>query len=625
MEPILTFAATEAPAGGAAVWEAVLATGVAVAMTLALAVLGWAHRTGRIGFLAAAADRASRLSGLPGWAALPSLFTAGSLIVAATGMYWDISLHIANGRDDGPFANPSHFLILFGLFGTFVAGFLAIVLPEGRPSPSAVRLGEGWYAPLGGIGLLAASAFALLGFPLDDFWHRIFGQDVTLWGPTHLMMIGGAALGFVGQATLLGEAKLSEREPDRSTGARAAIAGFVHRVRVPALMGGFLIGLSTFQGEFDFGVPQFRMLFAPVLIAFAAGAALVAARVYGGRGVALAAVGFFIVIRGGLALLVGPVLGEPTPHFPLYLAEALLVEGVALLIVPRERPYSFGAVAGALIGTVGFAAEYAWSHIWMPIPWQPELISEALVPALVVAIASGILGAFIGSCWRAPLEGGSRAPLRGVAALAGLVAIAAVVGYGLQTEPARGASAAVSLEQVDPAPERTVEATVRIDPPSAAAGADWLNATAWQGQGFHLDRLEAVDAEAGVYRTTEPLPVHGSWKSLIRLHARDSLVGLPVYLPEDPAIPAEGIPAAPRFEREFIADTEILQREQAEDVPGWTKLVGYAVVGGIVAIIIALLGWILIRLASSYSAPWPPRRPRQRAGLGRLGESGGRA
>ena len=34
--------------------------------------------------------------------------------------------------------------------------------------------------------------YALIGFPLDDIWHRIFGQDVTLWGPTHLMMIGGA-------------------------------------------------------------------------------------------------------------------------------------------------------------------------------------------------------------------------------------------------------------------------------------------------------------------------------------------------------------------------------------------------------------------------------------------------
>ena len=39
---------------------------------------------------------------------------------------------------------------------------------------------------------LAAAAFALIGFPLDDIWHRIFGQDVTLWGPTHLVLFGAA-------------------------------------------------------------------------------------------------------------------------------------------------------------------------------------------------------------------------------------------------------------------------------------------------------------------------------------------------------------------------------------------------------------------------------------------------
>src|SRR5690606_18595631 len=119
-------------------------------------------------------------------------------------------------------------------------------------------------------GLLAASSFALIGFPLDDFWHRLFGQDVTLWGPTHLMMIGGAALAFVGQVTLLGEARMSEREPRTGSARAALVASVAHKLRMPALFGGFLIGLSTFQAEFDFGVPQFRMMFEPVLIAFAA-------------------------------------------------------------------------------------------------------------------------------------------------------------------------------------------------------------------------------------------------------------------------------------------------------------------------------------------------------------------
>ena len=59
-------------------------------------------------------------------------------------------------------------------------------MPDGDPAH------RDWYAPLGGVLIAAAGGFALIGFPLDDVWHRLFGQDVTLWGPTHLMLIGGA-------------------------------------------------------------------------------------------------------------------------------------------------------------------------------------------------------------------------------------------------------------------------------------------------------------------------------------------------------------------------------------------------------------------------------------------------
>ncbi len=118
-----------------------------------------------------------------------------SIICALFGFIWDVSLHIGNGRDDGALANPAHYFILIGLFGIFVAGCTAMVLPLGedaRPGPAAVRITDDWYAPVGGIVMAGCGLYALMGFPLDDVWHRIFGQDVTLWGPTHLMMIGGA-------------------------------------------------------------------------------------------------------------------------------------------------------------------------------------------------------------------------------------------------------------------------------------------------------------------------------------------------------------------------------------------------------------------------------------------------
>src|SRR5213078_448530 len=112
---------------------------------------------------------------------------------------------------------------------------------------------------LGGVLLFACAAFALAGFPLDDVWHRLFGQDVTLWGPTHLMLFGGAALTLVGRAVLLGEGA-------RVVKAMGGRAPWLVRFEKGALIGGLLIGLSTLQGEFDFGVPQFQLIFHPALI-----------------------------------------------------------------------------------------------------------------------------------------------------------------------------------------------------------------------------------------------------------------------------------------------------------------------------------------------------------------------
>ena len=188
----LTTAAESAnPAGGAAIGEVIGATAGALVATSILFTLIYLHRVGKSDLLQRVADFSERVSGMPGWVTLPSVVGTGSLLVALLGMYWDISLHIDDGRDAGPLANPAHYLILVGLFGIFAAGCIAVALPKGeKPTPSAVRIMDGWYAPVGAILIALAGGYALIGFPLDDMWHRLFGQDVTLWGPTHLMLIG---------------------------------------------------------------------------------------------------------------------------------------------------------------------------------------------------------------------------------------------------------------------------------------------------------------------------------------------------------------------------------------------------------------------------------------------------
>ena len=105
----------------------------------------------RPGGLPRPAGRAAEsLTGLPGWAALAARPAERRAADAVIGMYWDISLHIDNGRDPGPLANPAHYLILFGLFGVFAAGLLRRPAGARRPARTAVRFGEGWYAPFGG-------------------------------------------------------------------------------------------------------------------------------------------------------------------------------------------------------------------------------------------------------------------------------------------------------------------------------------------------------------------------------------------------------------------------------------------------------------------------------------------
>ena len=572
------------PAGGAAVGQILIANAMAITASAALAWLVLGHRSGRVPYLGRAAAAASRASGLPGWAALPSATASASLLVALLGMYWDISLHIDVGRDAGPLANPAHYLILAGLFGIFCSGFVAMALPLERPGPTAVRINRGWYAPLGGVLITACAFFSLLGFPLDDLWHRLFGQDVTLWGPTHLMLIGGAALTLVGQAVLLVEGMRARER----TGAGDDPALIV-RLRRAGLMGGLLVGLSTFQAEFDFGVPQFQMVFQPILIAVAAGVALVCARLWIGAGGALAATLFFLLTRGLVSLIVAGAFGESLPHMPLYLAEAACVELTGLALA--RRPLAFAAASGVAIGTVGFAAEYGWSQVAMPLPWTTSLLPEAPLLALIAGLAGAIAGTLLALSLKGALPG--RALTRGLA-LGSLLLVMAVVADGLITTPPQGLRASVRLTDVGPGRGREVAVRARIRPASAAADARWLTITSWQGGGLVVDRLRSLGN--GLYRSTEPIPVNGEWKTTLRLQSGRTIAGLPIYLPADRAIPAAAVPAPSRFQRAFVSDKQILQRETKRGVPGWLTTVAPLVVLAIALSLLAILAIGLGRL-----------------------------
>jgi hypothetical protein len=562
------------PAGGGAIDQVVGGTIGSLILIAGMIILSVKYRRGQANALRRLGAAAERRMGLPAWAALPLAVQGTSLVVAVFGMYWDIATHLDSGRDPGPFANTAHYFILAGLFGIVFAGVLAVVIPDqDRPGRSAVRVPKGgWYAPIGGALILLSGLISLSGFPLDDIWHRIFGQDVTLWGPTHLLLFGAASLSVIGGLLLYEEGRRTAHQTsERPTEA----AKHFRRIGPVMLCGALLVGLSTYQGEFDYSVPQFRLVLHPILLMVASSVALVVARAYIGRGGALLAAGFFLLIRGTLTVLVSVVFGHTMLHFPLYLAEAAVVELVALRVSVR-RPVVFGLAAGAAVGTVGLAAEWGWSHIWWTVAWPAALFPAGAIAGFVTALAGGVLGGHMGAALLATEpHTGFRAKLAPI--LAGLTIVGVAI-YAVPISPPPPVQATVQLTEVTPMPERQVQATVSLNPPNAADDTLWFMSTAWQGVEDRSVVEQLPSVGPGVYRSTIPIPVHGNWKASIRMAGDSWVAGLPVYFPADPSIPTTEIPADPVFTRQFVDDKTILQREQKPGVPGGLKIFAFVTV-----------------------------------------------
>ncbi|MDT5138779.1 MAG: hypothetical protein QOD58_3041 [Mycobacterium sp.] len=595
---VLAVVAEGAPAArGAALGQVIGLSIAAVVITLIMLAIGYAHRTHRISWLAKFADWLGVKFKRPSWVALPVLVYTSSIICALFGFIWDVSWHIGEGRDPGPLANPAHYFIIIGLFGIFLGGMIAIVLPFDEPGPAPVRITDNWHAPVGGILMAGCGMYALFGFPLDDIWHRIFGQDVTLWGPTHLMMIGGAGLSLFAVLMLEyeGGRALPDAPPEKP---------FVKLLRYLSC-GGLLIGLSVYQIEYDFGVEQFRLSFHPMMIAGVAALALVVARMTLGRGAAIIAALFAIGLRGGVALIVGPILGAPLNWFPLYLGPALIVEILALTPL-YKRPLVFGAVTGLLVGTVGLWLESLWIGAVYHYPWPTSMWGEALAMAVPVAVLMATCGAMTGMVLT-----GQKLPRRaiGISIVAATVlVIGGAVANGLHIIIPSKNTATINLTELPSEPgKRMVSADVQINPPDLVKdNPDWVSITSWQGKmvnnrGLVVDRLQRVGP--GHYRTTEPIPVWGSWKTLLRVQDGYTMTAVPIYEPADEAIPAPEVPADASITRPFVLENTILQRERDPNAPQWLFTAGSILVLIFTLMVISALTWGAGRINGEMTKP----------------------
>lgn len=508
-------------------------------------------------------------TGYPGWAVAGALSALAMLGTAALGLYWDVAWHIDLGRDRQLFT-PSHTMIVVGLGGLIWGALIAVVFATNDEVEVGFRVG-GLRVPWSALSLASLGVGGLVAFPFDAMWHNAYGEDVTLWSPSHLMLVAGGSLATISVWLMMAEARRGSRPTLLGKGLMTLIAGTI------------LVGTSTFQGEFDFGMPQFQLVYWPLLVVIAAGFTLVAARLVLGRGGAVAAVVAFLVIRGIIALVVGVSLNHTVPRFPLYLVAALAVEAAAFWPGTANR-VRFAVASGLGIATLGLAAEVAFADLsgWFS-PAGGDVWLKAALLAPVAAVAAALLGAGLA---RAHTPRGVPAWLLAVSGVSLIVVLAIPLPRNVGD-----VGAVIRLRDATPAElagrdipgVRQAFVEVELTPPDAADDAVAFAVAAWQGGGRFTAELEEV--APGRYAASKPMPVSGDWKTMVSLLRGTEVMAAPVYLPLDEEIGAPEIAALPERQTAFVRNTDLLLREVHGGPAG-------AAVAAYTAVAVVSLMWI---------------------------------
>lgn len=145
------------------------------------------------------------------------------LLQAELGLAWDRRWHDLIGRDR--FWIPPHILLYTGVGGAGLVALLIVLIEtvryrrkrDGVDDISTIPILGIFHAPLGFTLLGFGALTDLLAAPLDNYWHELYGLDVTLWSPFHIMgTIGGIILALGSIYMLASEAAYERQKEDSS-------------------------------------------------------------------------------------------------------------------------------------------------------------------------------------------------------------------------------------------------------------------------------------------------------------------------------------------------------------------------------------------------------------------------
>ena len=171
------------------------------------------------------------------------------LFAALVGLFafsWDIQWHTAVGRDRT--LTAPHLFIL-GSATLMGLASLAMVLIETRWAQRSTPVAQsgttfaGFFSGSLGAYLVGYGALdTAIAFPIDQYWHTLYGVDVTIWAPFHVMLLTGFCMCCLGVAYMLVEgARLAVQQEARW----AALVGYLSAV----------VAFATLMAMFSFFLP----------------------------------------------------------------------------------------------------------------------------------------------------------------------------------------------------------------------------------------------------------------------------------------------------------------------------------------------------------------------------------
>jgi hypothetical protein len=307
--------------------------------------------------------------------------------VAMVGIYLDTAWHRTIGRDS--FFIFPHTLVYGGGGLIFFAALAAIAWASVRDATvfggRVVRRG-GLRVPFGfaltAVGVLAVAGAA----PVDAFWHWMWGKDVLIWSPPHLL------LAFGGDLTSLGA--LVSVAAQRGRGALAR--PWLWRLAMLLVLVDLIHRSHYVLAHYTMIPPTRTPDFYPFLAALGFPFILVAAeRAVGPFGGTLAAL-LFVPVAIAMDLMLLAIDFERYTISPIVAVPALALSAVLVLRARRDAPLASAMLGGAAFALVFTLVEAAWMAAVVGEPWPWGRVLAGLPRSLVAGAGSGWVGAVLG-------------------------------------------------------------------------------------------------------------------------------------------------------------------------------------------------------------------------------------